>query len=635
MAVLRPVSARFGPFVCDLGTGELWKAGRPIRLQEQPRLILLALLRQPGVVLSREELRQQLWPDGTFVDYDNALNVGIRRIREALGDTAPAAHYVETVRGQGYRFIAPVVTDRDAAAAAVETVLSPPASPVASTRPRRLPLALAIVAVVAAAAAAFSFARVRSAAPQIESLAVLPFENLLGDEDLQYLVDALSVEVTNQLAARRDVRVIASGSASAATDRGALRSEVARRLGADALVLGSVARAGARIVINVQLVDGVSARILWTGRFERTLDEVLLPDEIVQAVTGGLGRLTTAPRTPRAARAIAPEARDAYLRGRFFWAKRSQANAVIAVRHLSAAIALQRDYAEAWAGLADVYAVHEGEPSPAIVPWPGNSVDGGLFAAKEALRLEPNLGEAHAALGKLFVGERLWREAERSFARAIELSPQYSTARQWYGTMFLRLRRCDEALEQVMQGTRLDPLSQLVNESVGSVYLDCGEGQRAVEVFDSVLAMHPAAISTRLRRAQALCEIGRLDDGIRELELLDEAAPGEAVGTTLAIAYAKAGRIAPTRARLDRIESPFPRAQVFAALGETERMFEMLERALTTSGGGLQNLIAGSSFQRYFENGRFIELASRAGFPMPIPEGRLSTRAPTAAAGAP
>src|SRR5688500_4906295 len=114
MAEAPPVRVRFGSFVCHLRTGELWKAGRPIRLQEQPRHILLALLRQPGVVLSREELRQQLWPDGTFVDYDNALNVGIRRIREALGDTAPAAHYVETVRGQGYRFIAPVIVDREA-----------------------------------------------------------------------------------------------------------------------------------------------------------------------------------------------------------------------------------------------------------------------------------------------------------------------------------------------------------------------------------------------------------------------------------------------------------------------------------------------------------------------------------------
>src|SRR5688572_5081660 len=372
----RPASVRFGPFMCDMSTGELWKAGRPIRLQEQPRHMLLALVRQPGTVLSRDQLRQQLWPDGTFVDYDNALNVGIRRIREALGDTAPTARYVETVRGQGYRFIAPVVADREAGAESVLAAPLPVPTAMAPAPRRRLP-GIVFVALVAAAAGAFAFARLQSESPRIDSVAVLQFENLLGDEDRQYLVDALSVAVTSRLAARRDLRVIASGSAFAATDRRAPRPELARRLGADALVLGSVARAGAGVVINVQLVDGGSDRILWTGRFERALDEVLLPDEIVHAVASGLGRLAPARSTARVAREVVSEARDAYLRGRFFWAKRSQADAVIAVRYLSAAIGLQPDYAEAWAGLADVYAVNEGAPSPAIVPWPGNSVDGG------------------------------------------------------------------------------------------------------------------------------------------------------------------------------------------------------------------------------------------------------------------
>lgn len=622
--------------MCDLTTGELWKAGRPIKLQEQPRHILLALLRQPGTVLSRDQLRQQLWPDGTFVDFDNALNVGIRRIREALGDTAPTARYVETVRGQGYRFVAPVIADPEPQAESAPAVL-PPTPPLAAWM-RHQPVRLGIVtaALVAALTAAFTFARLQSDLPPIESVAVLQFDNLLGDEERQYLVDALSVAVTNRLAARRDVRVIASDSAFEATDRHTTRPALARRLGADALVLGSVARAGAGTVINVQLVDGVSDRILWTGRFERPIDEVLLADEIVQAVAVGIGRLAPAPSTGRVARAIAPEARDAYLRGRFFWAKRSQADAVIAVRYLSAAIELQPDYAEAWAGLADVYAVNEGAPSQAIVPWPGNSVDGGLLAAKEALRLEPNLGEAYAALGKLYVGQRRWIAAERSFAHAVELSPQYSTARQWYGTMFARLRRCDEALDQVTQGARLDPLTPLVNEAVGSVYLTCGEPARAVEVFDSVLAMHPTASTTRYQRARALDRLGRHTEAIRELETLDDAEPSDAVGSALAMSYANAGRVAQARARLARVDAPFFRAQVFAVLGEAEQMFEMLERALVTSGNGLQNLISGPYFARYFQDTRFIDIATRAGFPMPIRDARFSTRVQTAtASGAP
>ena len=618
--------------MCDMSTGELWKAGRPIRLQEQPRHMLQALLRQPGTVLTRDQLRQELWPDGTFVDFDNALNVGIRRMREALGDTAPTALYVETLRGQGYRFVAPVIADREPQAeSAPAAPLTPPLA--AWMRAGRVRLAIVVVAMVAAVAAAFTFAALQSELPPIESVAVLPFDNLLGDEDRQYLVDALSVAVTNRLAARRDVRVIASGSAFEASDRNATWPALARRLGADALVLGSVARTGAGAVINVQLVAGASDRILWTGRFERAIDEILLADEIVQAVAGGIGRLAP-PSAAHATRAVAPEARHAYLRGRFFWAKRGQPNAVIAVRYLSAAIELQRDYAEAWAGLADVYAVEEGAPSPAIVPWPGNSVDGGLRAAEEALRLDPNLGEAHAALGKVYVAQRRWGAAERSLARAVELSPQYSTARQWYGTMFGRLRRCDEALEQVTQGARLDPLTPLVNEAVGSVYLSCGEPARAVEVFDSVLVMHPTADTTRYQRARALDLLRRHREAIGELEMLDEAAPSDAFGAALAVSYANAGRVAQARARLARIEAPFARAQVFAVLGETEQMFEMLERALATSGSGLQNLISGPWFERYFQDDRFLDFAMRAGFPLPIREARLSTRAPSTASGA-
>src|SRR5688572_15171351 len=185
----RPASVRFGPFMCDMSTGELWKAGRPIRIQEQPRHILLALLRQPGVVLSREELRQQLWPDGTFVDYDNALNVGIRRIREALGDTAPTARYVETVRGQGYRFIAPVVQDRVAEAEPAPPVApAAPAPAIEPSGPMRLRPAFIAVAVVATFGLVFPFVRSQAGPPQIDSIAVLPFDNLLANEDRQYLV---------------------------------------------------------------------------------------------------------------------------------------------------------------------------------------------------------------------------------------------------------------------------------------------------------------------------------------------------------------------------------------------------------------------------------------------------------------
>jgi TolB-like protein/DNA-binding winged helix-turn-helix (wHTH) protein/tetratricopeptide (TPR) repeat protein len=613
MADPGPAHVRFGVFVCDVRTGELWKGDRPIRLQEQPRQILVALLERPGELLSRDELRRRLWGDETFVAFDNALNVAVRRIREALGDTAPTARYLETVRGHGYRFIAPVSVAGPAPATIPD--VTPPG--------RRLRPALVIVGAFVALVAVVAVLRSPAAAPGPETLAVLPFDNLLGNDDRQYLVDGLSEALTRRLAAREDVRVIARQSAVAASNRKAPVPDIARRLNADMLLVGSVAMAGAGVVINAQVVDGPSGHVRWSGRFEQSLSDPNLVDEMVDAIGRAIGSATPVPA--RAATRVSLEARDAYLRGRFFWAKRGQAHSVTAVGYLSTAILLQPDYAEAWAGLADVYAVFTAAPSPAIVPWPGDSVEAGLNAAREALRLAPDLGEAHAALGKLYVARRRWAEAEQSFARAVALSPQYSTARQWYGTMFSRLRRCDEALEQVEIAARLDPLTALVNESVGSVRMVCGDPRGALEVFDAVLAMHPDAHTTRHRRARALMLLERYDDAIQDLEAL---AREERVDETnlIALAHALAGRTARARELLAGVSIPFQRAQIFAALGETDAMFQMLERALAGEPGALQNLIGEPEFERYRYDPRFLDFASRAGFPLPLRDARFSSR---------
>jgi TolB-like protein/DNA-binding winged helix-turn-helix (wHTH) protein/Flp pilus assembly protein TadD len=621
---------RFGRFECDPATGDLWREGRLVKLQGQPRQILVALLQRPGAVVSREELRDVLWQGGTFVDFDNSLNVGIRKIREALGDDAPTARYLETVRGQGYRFIAPVspVTPRAGPPSPVVPLPPESAAPPKSATPAaavtapawRSALRPALVTVAGAfAAAVFVAFAVRSAPGEskIGSIAVLPFANLLDSEGQQYLVDGLTQGITSELAARTTLRVISSQSAFALESSGVARSEIASRLDVDALLVGTVARAGAGFVINVHVVGARDDRERWAGRFERSVNELSVPDDIVVAIMNGIGGLASPASHSRNARVVLPEARDAFLRGRFFWAKRGEANAVTAIQYLSTAIQLQPDYAEAWAGLADVYAIDEGAPSPVIVPWPGSAIRAGEMAAQEALRLSPTLGEAHAALGKLYVSQRRWTEAERSLRRAVELAPQYSTARQWYGTMFLRLHRCDEALEQVLIGARLDPLTALINEAVGSTFLLCGEPERAIDVFRSVLRMHPDAHTTRQFLGRALTRAGRHDEAIEVLEDLHAQHPGQSVATTLAVAYVNAGRVDDAQRLIPTILTPFFRATVFAALHEPTRMWEALELALGTNGGALQNLLSESVFAAYYGDPRFLDFASRAGFPVP------------------
>jgi TolB-like protein/DNA-binding winged helix-turn-helix (wHTH) protein/tetratricopeptide (TPR) repeat protein len=613
-----PSSVRFGPFECDLTTGRLSKGGRTLRLQEQPAQILVALLSRAGEVISREELRQRLWSDGTFVAFDNALNVGVRKVREALGDVAPTARYIETVRGHGYRFIAPVTSALPDVEAAVAPA-PPQLRPVRQGRP--MFTAAILSALVLAALVAL---RPGATELRVQSLAVIPFENLLEDSGQQYLVDGLSAGIAADLGARTNLRVIGGESTFALQDRRADHPALARLLGVDAVLTGSVAQLGPMVVVNMRLVDS-GDRNLWTGRFERPRDELSVPDLLVDAVIGAVGEIAPA-RALRQRRAALPEARDAYLRGRFFWAKRGQANVEIAVRHFSTAIKLQPDYAEAWAGLADVYAISNGAPSSVIDPWPGDPIAAGVHAAHEALRLAPNMGEAHAALGKLYVGQRRWAEAEASLRRAVELAPEYSTARQWYGTMFLRLLRCDEARAQVEIGARLDPLSALVNEAVGSVHLGCGDPERAIEVFQTVLRMHPDAMTTRNFLGRALIRTGRSSEAIRVLEDTYANSPSETVASTLAIAYAKSGRVDVARERLALVGAPFLRATVFAALLDSESMWAALEDALIRDGGGLQGLLSSTAFEPYRGEQRFIDYAKRAGFPVPPPPpARFST----------
>ena len=304
---------------------------------------------------------------------------------------------------------------------------------------------------------------------------------------------------------------------------------------------------------------------------------------------------------------------------------------VTAVGNLSTAVQLQRDYAEAWSALADVYAIYEGAPSPVIVPWPGNRTEAGLMAAREALRLSPNLGEAHAALGKLYTIDRRWTEAEASLRRAVELSPQYSTARQWLGTMYMRLRRCDEARTQVEIGARLDPLNNLVNQAVGGVYENCGAPERAVELLEAVLKLHPAANTTHYVLGRALVRVGRIDDGIQQIEMAHH--PGDETYATTALmdAYVKAGRRDDAQRILASLKGNYVRAAGAASLGDAEQMYKQLGIAVAKNATALPNLLIEPAFEPYFNDPRFVDLAQRAGFPIPILPGRFTTSATTAA----
>ncbi len=611
---------RFGPFECEAATGLLWKSGRPVKLQEQPRHVLVALLERPGELVSRESLRHRLWTDDTFVDFDNGMNVCIRKLRDALGDTAPKAKYIETVRGHGYRFIAHL----DALPKP-----TPPADVTAAVSRWTVgwwPVAATLLILLGAAGfSAFRSARADSA---IQTLAVLPLANLIGDEQLDLQVDGITEAVTAALATRVRAGVIASRSTFSLRNHSADPAAIARRLGADAVVVGNVARGGSGFAVGVRLIEADGARVRWSGRFERaSLDDLGVADEIVAEIVANVTSVTpNATYAGARIQEVRADAHAAFLKGRFFWAKRGQANAVIASQYLSTAIQLQPDYAEAWAGLADVYAIDRGAPSPVIVPWPGDPLEAGILAAREALRLAPRLGQAHAALGKLYLGQLRFLDAEAELKEAVRLNPNYSTARQWLGTLYGRLRRCDEARTHVEIGARLDPLTALVNEAVGSVHTLCGEPERAIQILENVLRMHPGSDTTKFQLGRALMAAGRPKEAVAVLRPLQQTG-GEGSATSAYIkALADAGELDELASIEAALTSPYLRAAAAAARGDRARMYDALDRAIHDANRSwLAGLLVDAAFQPYVYEDRFAAMAAEAGFPTPIRPARFST----------
>jgi len=602
----------------------LWRGRRLVKLQDNPRQVLLALLERPGELVHRDALRRRLWHDHTFVDFDNGLNVCIRKLREALGDDAPTPRFVETVRGQGYRFVAPVrmlhANGHPLPAARLTAAPLPVAEVASPPQFRRWQRVVATVAIAAAAGGLVSFIGA-SADSALNTLAVLPLSNQTGDVQADLSIDGLSEALTTELASRVHASVIASPSTfSLRGDIGQL-STVADRLRADGVIVGSVSQTASGLAIAIRLVEADGNRVRWSGRFERaSLADGTLAGDIVSEILANVGGVAAKP-SPQTARTrdIRPAAHTAFLRGRFFWAKRGQANAIVATQYLSTAIELQPDYAEAWAGLADVYAVHTGAPSPVIVPWPGNAIDAGIIAARQALRLSPSLAEAHAALGKLFISQLRMREAEAELREAVRLNPNYSTARQWLGTLYMRLRRCDEARAQVEIGARLDPLSALVNEAVGSVYLHCGDPQRATEIVRHVLQLHPAAASSHIVLGRALTAAGRPAEAVTVMEPF--VARGDQTFGTAALlkAYFDAGRMAQFQALAASATAPYLKAVIAALENDRSRMYAQLRNVVAGKDGSwLSSLLIEPAFAAVSTEPEFAEIAAAAGFPTPI-----------------
>jgi TolB-like protein/DNA-binding winged helix-turn-helix (wHTH) protein len=578
---------RFGDFEFDPISGELRKDGLKVRLQEQPFQILTLLLKRPGEVVTREEVRQALWPGDTFVDFDVGLNSAVKRLRDALSDSADSPRFVETLPRRGYRFIAPLEPSPGAL----------PATPEETPRPALLPRsrlrswggAAAAVAVVAGLIATGTWPRLRGqlASAPIRSLAVLPFENLTGDTEQDYFADGMTDAVITDLAQVRALRVISRTSVTQYKVAKKALPRIAEELGVDAVVEGTVSRSGDRVRITAQLIQAATDRHLWAQSYERELRDVLsLQREVAAAIAQAI-QVKLQPeekrRMSQAQASIDPQAYEAYLKGRFYWSKRSAETSRKAVGYFEQAIERDPDYAPAYSGLSDTYRAFDVQ---GLAP-PRECMPKAEAAARKALALDDTLAEAHASLaGVLYRYDWDWEGAEREFRLSLELEPNYAEGHRAYAVYLMTVRRHEEALAEAQRARELSPLSLAINTELGLALVRLGRYDEAIEQLQKTLEIDPKF--GRVYQTLAFAYEGK-GDWPRAMEAL-VSRPGSPQGRSnpwLGYAYGVSGRrreALEIMARLETVSheryvSPQGFAIIHLGLGNKEQAMAWLERA--------------------------------------------------------
>ena len=456
----------------------------------------------------------------------------------------------------------------------------------------------------------------------IRAVAVLPLENLSGDPSQDYFVDGVTESLISEIGKAGGLRVTSATTALRYRGTGLSMPEVTKALGVDAVIHGSVLRDGDRVRIEATLLGGGDQQ-LWAESYDRPAREILaLQRDIVRAVANRIALSLTPEVEDRLSRmrSVDPDVHASFLKGRYYWNKRTQASLATAVEHFSAAISADPTYAPAYAGLADCYnqlgtvMVASGSPSE-MRPQ-------AIRAAINALQIDPELGEAHGALAYARHYDWQWDAAERGFVRAIELDANNALVRLWYANYLASRQRLDQAVAQVEKAKELDPLSPVVMTNVGWTLSYAGRLQDAIAAFRKALELDPNYIQAHMRLAGAYVGLGQFDAALAENETVSRLRGPNALDLIgAANIYAMAGRRHEARQALDEFLAragtgyvpPWGLAKLYLVLGDVDRAFELLERAYQERSNGMVYLALDSEFATVREDARYLDLVKRVG----------------------
>ncbi len=568
-----PPAVRFGTFEVDFESRELRKRGLRLRLEEKPFQILELLLEHPGGVVTRQTLREKLWPD-THVGYEQSLNTAVNKLRELLGDSSQSPRFVETLPRVGYRFIAPVDRPSHAQTYAAKKML-----------------------------------------------AVLPFENLGGDPKQEFFAEGLTEELISHLGQLNPKRLGVIARTSAIQYRGSKKNigEIARELRVEYVLEGSVRRQEKSVRVAAQLIGARDQTHLWAASYDRELRDILAVQHDVarHVVTALAPELLPGQNTVQGA--ADPAAHEAYLRGRFFSSQRSEEALKKAVAYFEQALSLDPNCARASYGIADC---------SGLLSWfgalsPREAGQRAAAAASRALRIDDSLGEAHASMGLVrYWFEWDWLGAEQEFLRAIELNPSYASAHQWYASFLGAMGRLDEAQAEHQLARQLDPLSLIISMGAADPHFYAHQYDQAITLLRGILEQEPRFFPALFNLGRVCVEKGMYPEAIAAFERAVQLSANREGRPALAHAYAKAGRTSVARSILAETKintggrylvSPMI-ARIHLGLGEIDEAFEWLRKGIEERSYWIVFLKVDPVYDEIRPDPRFRELLLRAGF---------------------
>jgi len=632
----------FGEFQLDPQKRVLRRGEEPIALTPKAFEVLVLLIQHSGEIVRKDELMKVVWPD-SFVEESN-LTQTVFMVRKALGET-PDQRYILTIQGRGYRFAAEVKDlsenghagtnpsaslSADSSLSSGQALVSPSQTGASGvTQPVKkawlLLGAAAVVVVVAGLAAYLRWSASPSPSQEPRSrimLAVLPFQNLTGDPTQEYFSDGLTEEMIAQLGHLDPQRlgVIARTSVMHYKNGQTSIEQISRELGVQYVIEGSVRRDSNNVRVSAQLIRTQDQTHVWARQYDRELKGLLsLQGEIAQEIADEI-QLTLGDHKATAAPTLSPsqyEAYDLYLKGQYFFGKRTVPGLEAAIDYFQQATAKNPNDARAYAGLADSYALMAGYSSRPQSEFMSKA----RAAALKALEIDDRLPEAHTALALIVQNNDWdWQTAEKEFRRAMELNPNYATAHHWYAEHLMWRGRFDEALQESERARQLDPLSLIIAADNGAILFFSRQYDRAIDKWRSVLEMDPDFPRAHLIQ-HAFVEKGMFAEARADLEKERPKMAAPWYWCNLAYIYGRSGQTAKARYALHELlqesrHKPVDAriiAWAYVGLGDKNQALAWLEKAYAQHSNELTALKVDPGYDDLRSGPRFQTLLRRAG----------------------